>query len=41
VYIGEPTKTDFEETRLENVGWINLAQDRDRWWAVVNKLMNL
>jgi hypothetical protein len=21
--------------------WIELAQDRDRWWALVNMLMNL
>ena len=21
--------------------WINLAEDRDRWWAVVNEVMNL
>jgi hypothetical protein len=21
--------------------WIDLAQDRDRWWAVVNTVMNL
>ena len=21
--------------------WIKLAQDRDRWWAVVNVVMNL
>jgi hypothetical protein len=21
--------------------WINLAQDRDRWWAVVYAVMNL
>ena len=24
----------------ENLKWINLAQDRDRWQAVVNALMN-
>jgi len=21
--------------------WIDVAQDRDRWWAVVNAVMNL
>jgi hypothetical protein len=23
------------------VDWIDLAEDRDRWWAIVNALMNL
>jgi hypothetical protein len=23
------------------VEWIQLAKDRDRWWAVVNAVMNL
>jgi hypothetical protein len=23
------------------VEWIHLAQDRDRWWSVVNAVMNL
>jgi hypothetical protein len=23
------------------VEWIQLAQDRDRWWALVNTVMNL
>jgi hypothetical protein len=23
------------------VEWIHLAQDRDRWWAVVSAVMNL
>jgi hypothetical protein len=22
------------------VGWIHLAPDRDKWWAVVNAVMN-
>jgi hypothetical protein len=30
---------------LQDVGWdmhwIELAPDRDRWWAVVNAVMNL
>jgi len=26
---------------LGDVDWIDLAQDRDRWWALVNAVMNL
>ena len=26
---------------MGNMGWIDLAQDRDRWRAAVNALMNL
>jgi hypothetical protein len=25
----------------EGIEWFYLAQDRDRWWAVVNAVMNL
>jgi hypothetical protein len=25
---------------LGDVDWIDLAQDRDRWWALVNAVMN-
>jgi len=24
-----------------NVGWIDLTQDRDRWWALVNVVTNV
>jgi hypothetical protein len=26
---------------MGGMDWINLAQDRARWWAVVNMVMNL
>jgi hypothetical protein len=32
---------DLRETGLEGVDWVHLAQDRDRWRAVVNTVMNL
>jgi hypothetical protein len=34
-------KTDLMDTEEEAVVWIRLAQDRDRWRAVVNTVMNL
>jgi hypothetical protein len=33
--------TDLREIRWEVVDWIHPAQDRDRWQAVVNTVMNL
>jgi hypothetical protein len=27
--------------RWEDVDWINQAQNTDKWWAVVNTVMNL
>jgi hypothetical protein len=37
----ENIRMDFKEIRWEGVEWINLAQDRDQWRAVVNAVMNL
>jgi hypothetical protein len=34
-------KLDLREIGWEGVEWIHLAQDRDRWRAVVNAVMNL
>jgi hypothetical protein len=34
-------KKDLLETGLSVVGWIGLAQDRYRWRALVNLVMNL
>jgi hypothetical protein len=34
-------KMDLREIGWGGVEWINLAQDRDRWRAVVNAVMNL
>jgi hypothetical protein len=32
---------DLREIGWESVDWIQLAQDRDRWQAFVNTVMNL
>jgi hypothetical protein len=34
-------KMDFSEIGLNVVDWIGLAQDRYRWRALVNSVMNL
>jgi hypothetical protein len=34
-------RTDFREIGLEVVNWIHLAQDGDKWQALVNTVLNL
>jgi hypothetical protein len=34
-------RMDLREIGWESVVWIQLAQDRDRWRALVNTVMNL
>jgi hypothetical protein len=34
-------RMDIRETGWGSVDWIQLAQDRDRWLALVNMVMNL
>jgi hypothetical protein len=35
------TKMDFREIGWDGMDWIDLAQDRDQWRALVNTVMNL
>jgi len=32
---------DIQEVGRGDTVWIELAQDRDRWWALVNVVMSL
>jgi hypothetical protein len=34
-------KIDLREIGWDSTDWINLAQDRDQWRALVNTVMNL
>jgi hypothetical protein len=34
-------KMDLQEVGFESVDWIQVAQDRERCWALVNVVMNL
>jgi hypothetical protein len=32
---------DLQKVGCEGMDWIDRAQDRDRWWALLNAVMNL
>jgi len=37
----EDTRRNLRETGWEGVDWNHLAQVRDRWWALVDTVVNL
>jgi len=37
----EVIKIEIQEVGCEGMNWIELAQDRNRWRAVLNAVMNL
>jgi hypothetical protein len=34
-------KIDFRDTGWDSIDWIDVAQDRNQWRALVNAVMNL
>jgi hypothetical protein len=38
---GRIIKMYLQEVGWGDVDWIDMAQDRDRWWTLVNAVMNL
>jgi hypothetical protein len=39
--MGDNINMDLQEVGLSGRDWIELVEDRDRWWALVNAVMNL
>jgi hypothetical protein len=39
--MGGNIKMDIQEAECVGMNWIKLAQDRDRWRALVNVVMNV
>jgi len=39
--MGDNIKIDLQEVQCGGMGWIELAQDRDRWQGTVNAVMHL
>jgi hypothetical protein len=39
--LADNIKMDLRETGWDDLDWIDLAQDRDLWRALVNTVMNL
>jgi hypothetical protein len=40
-FLSAHTKIDLREIGCDGMDWIDLAQDRDQWRALVNTVMNL
>jgi hypothetical protein len=34
-------KMDFREIGWDGMDWVDMAKERDQWWALVNTVMNL
>jgi hypothetical protein len=39
--MGDNIKMDLQEVGCGDTDLIQLAQDKDRWWALVNAIMNI
>jgi hypothetical protein len=39
--LGNNSRIGPREIGCEGVDWINLAQDRDQWWALVSKVISM